>query len=456
MILIDSHAHLNFPDFKDDLDVVLQRAADNEVRYMINIAIDGKSILETVELVEKHDNIFGAVAIHPHEADKYSSEDVKLVEQYASHPKIVAIGETGLDFYRKYADHDHQRELFRRMIGIAKEHRKPLVIHNRAANEETLRILREEDAGKLGGVFHCFAGNADFARDVIKLGFYISFAGNLTYEKSELPAAAGYIPIEKALVETDCPFLAPNKFRGGRNEPALVRFTAERLAIIKGLSLEDVARVTSLNVHRLFKVGPEPESVIVYPIRNSLYVNLTNRCSCDCVFCPRLKNPVVKGHNLHLDKEPEFEDVVKAIDGFNDDFDELVFCGYGEPTIRFDLVKQVAKHFRRRFTRIRIDTNGHGNLINGRDITMELPGVIDAVSISLNAENEEKYIKLNRPEYGGRAFKAMQDFIRACVEKKLDVTASIVGFPGAEVEKTAEIANNIGAKFRVRKYDDLG
>jgi len=169
-----------------------------------------------------------------------------------------------------------------------------------------------------------------------------------------------------------------------------------------------------------------------------------------------LKNPVVKGHNLRLDKEPDFAEVVKAIDAFSGDFRELVFCGYGEPTLRFDLVKQLAGHFRKRFSKIRLDTNGHGNLINGRDITVELHGIFDAVSISLNASNPQDYVKLNRPEYGQQAFQAMLDFIKSCAEKGLEVTASIVGFPGADVENTEKIARSLGVKYRIRKYDELG
>jgi len=456
MILIDSHAHLDFENYRDDLPEVVDNAFSADVKYIINIAIDGKSILRSIELAERFPNIYATVGIHPHEADKYTEDDVSLVEEYIMHPKVVAVGEIGLDFYRDYADHDHQRSLFRKMIGIAKKHHKPLVIHNRAADQETLRILREEEAGRLGGVFHCFAGDAGFAADVLQFGFYISFAGNLTYPKSELPRTAEFVPIEKTLVETDCPFLAPQKRRGKRNEPAYVRSTAEKLAEIKGLTLEDTARITTANVYRLFRAGPEPVTRIVYPIRNSLYINLTNRCSCDCAFCPRLKNPMVKGHNLKLDNEPNFDDVVRDVDDYPASFDELVFCGYGEPTLRFDLVKQLARHFRARFPRIRLDTNGHGNLINQRDITAELPGVIDSVSISLNASDAESYVRINRPEYGPESFEAMLTFIKSCRRCGVEVTATIVGFPGADVEGTQIIAQNLDVKFRIRKYNDLG
>ena len=342
------------------------------------------------------------------------------------------------------------------MVEIARDAGKPLVIHNRDAFKDTIAILKEAGDWKRGGVFHCFAGIAEEAAEVIRLGFYVSFAGNLTYPKSKLPIAAENIPIERTLVETDCPFLAPQSHRGRRNEPAYVRETAEKLAEIKGLSLEDVARITSYNVYLLFGAGDKPEPKLVYPIRDSLYINLTNRCSCDCDFCPRNANPVVKGHSLKLETEPEFDDVVKAVNDMPGEFRELVFCGFGEPTLRFDLVKQIAKHFRSRFTRIRLDTNGSGNLINERDISGEIEALFDAVSVSLNTSDPDEYLRINRPQYGDEAFPAMLEFIRSCAARDLEVTASIVGFPGADITGTSKLAKELGADFRVRKYNDLG
>ena len=456
MLLIDSHAHLDFENFKDDLPEALQRAEEAEVGYIVNIATDRDSILSTIGLAEKYPQVYAVVGIHPHEADRCGEEDIELVRKYVSHPKVVAVGETGLDFYRKYADHDRQRELFRRMIAIAREAGKPLVIHNRAASEETLRILQEESAGEIGGVFHCYAGDAEFAVKLIRAGFYVSYAGNLTYPNSQLAEAAENIPLERTLVETDCPFLTPQPHRGERCEPAYVRFTAQRLAEIKELTLEDIARITSFNVHRLFGVGPPPKSAIAYPIRDSLYLNITNRCSCDCVFCPRLKNPVVKGHYLKLEREPEFEGVAAAVEKVPGEFRELVFCGFGEPTIRFELVKRLANHFRGRFLRLRLDTNGHGSLINGRDITSEIAEIFDIVSISLNTSDAQQYLKLNRPEFGEGAFSGMLEFLKGCRRAGLEVIGTVVGYPGADIEGTKQMAEELGIKFRVRKYDELG
>nr|MBC8204184.1 TatD family hydrolase [FCB group bacterium] len=169
-MLIDTHTHLDFSQFEKDLTSVIDRASQADVRYMLNISTDPASIVKTLKLTEKYENIYAAVGLHPHEADKINDDDIQLVRVKTEHPKVKALGEVGLDFYRDYADHDNQRKLFRAMIDIASEKKLPLVIHNRAASEETLRILKEKDHDSLTGVFHCFAGDADFADEALKMG----------------------------------------------------------------------------------------------------------------------------------------------------------------------------------------------------------------------------------------------------------------------------------------------
>ena len=456
MTLIDTHAHLDFDYFKNDFSQFLNKASEADVRYIINIAIDRNSIINTLKLIEEYPFIYGVLGIHPHKADNVSGEDIEMVRKHLDNPKVVAVGEVGLDFHRNYAGQENQRTLFRQMIHLAREFNKPIVIHNRDADEETMNILTEEGAQELSGVFHCFAGDSSFGERVINFGFYVSFTGNLTYPNSKLPQTAAALPIERMLIETDCPFLPPQPVRKYKCEPAHLTYTAQKLTEIKGLTLEDIARITTFNAHRLFGVGDSPQSTIAYPIRNSLYVNLTNRCSCECVFCPRLKNPVVKGHNLKLEKEPDFQEVINAINQVDGEYKELVFCGYGEPTERFELLKQVAKRVRGRFKKIRLNTNGQGNLINKRDITPELAGVVDMVSVSLNAADAATYDKINRSQFGIAAFPSVLDFIHSARNQGLKVTVSIVGYPGADVEGAAKLANELGVEFRIRKYNDLG
>jgi TatD DNase family protein len=292
---------------------------------------------------------------------------------------------------------------------------------------------------------------------LIEMGFSISLAGPVTFPKAEaLREVVRQVPIEHLLIETDSPYLAPQPVRGKRNEPAFVRHTAEEIARIKGLTFDDVARITSFNAMQLFGIGTMPErGRITYPIRNSLYLNITNRCTAACTFCVRYHTDFVKGHNLRLRDEPAVEDLVREI-GDPARYAEIVFCGYGEPLLRLDVVKAVAAEVKRRGGRVRIDTNGHANLIHKRNVLPELAGLVDAVSVSLNAQNAELYSRISQPQFGIETYEAVKDFIRDARKYIPDVTATVVSAPGVDVEACRAIVEGLGAKFRVREYNVVG
>jgi TatD DNase family protein len=335
--------------------------------------------------------------------------------------------------------------------------RLPLIIHDRDAHEETLRILEEEKNGPWRGVFHCFSGDPEMAQKVVQMGFYLSIPGTVTFKKSFVQhEVVKRIPLEKILLETDCPYLAPEPYRGKRNEPAYILKTAEKIAELKSLRLEDVARITSLNVKILFGVGEEiPRGKIVYPIRNSLYLNLTNRCSNRCTFCWKNASYVVKGHDLELSREPDARELLEAI-GDPKRYDEVVFCGFGEPLLRLDLVKTVAAELKKKGVKIRIDTDGQANLVYGRNILPELKGLVDAVSVSLNAENAQKYHRLCRSPFKEKGFEGVLDFLREAKKVIPEVTATALTMPGVDLEACRRLAEELGVKFRPRAYDEVG
>jgi TatD DNase family protein len=217
-----------------------------------------------------------------------------------------------------------------------------------------------------------------------------------------------------------------------------------------------VARITSFNAMQLFGIGRIPDQgMITYPIRNSLYLNITNRCTAACTFCVRYRTDFVKGHNLRLGKEPTAEELIAEI-GDPARYAEIVFCGYGEPLLRLDVVKAVAAEVKRRGGKVRIDTNGHANLIYNRNVLPELSGLVDAVSVSLNAQNTDVYEKLTQPKFGAKTYDAVKEFIRAATAYIPDVTATAVSAPGVDVEACRKIAEGLGAKFRVREYNVVG
>lgn len=252
MELVDTHCHLTALTHRP-LDQIFADADRNHVTRMICVgAIDGTtSAREAVLLAEQYPQVWATVGIHPHDAESFTSIDE--LTRHVSHPKVVAVGETGLDFFRDWAPRDKQRILFENSVALAKTCKKPLIIHCRDALEDTIEVLIKLKAEEVGGVFHCYAGDAEFARRLRDLNFLVSFPGTLTFKKaSALRETAAAIPLEQIVVETDCPYMAPEPYRGKPSEPMHVYHVAEKLAEVKDLTLEEVAAATTENAVRMF------------------------------------------------------------------------------------------------------------------------------------------------------------------------------------------------------------
>jgi TatD DNase family protein len=264
MIFVDSHCHIDGQEFDADRDEVIKRAEDAGVKMMLVVgtgaADDFDNFERAVRLAESRENIFASVGVHPHDAKTFDeAAEKRLIDLAKSSRKVVAWGEIGLDFYYDHSPRDVQEQVFRQQIGIARDLNLPIIIHSREADDETVRILTEEcasNAGFRGGVMHCFGGSARMAEDLMKIGFLISFAGNVTFKKAEnLRQAARVVPLERLLIETDCPYLAPVPLRGRRNEPAYVVETARFLADFYGVELETLAERTTRNFVEFFRVN---------------------------------------------------------------------------------------------------------------------------------------------------------------------------------------------------------
>jgi TatD DNase family protein len=248
--VIDSHAHLTFKQLSKDLPDVLARARGAGITAMINVGCDLASSEAGVRLAGQHADVFAVVGIHPHDAPTLDAAALARLEAMADDPKVVAIGEMGLDYYRDLSPRHVQEQAFRAQIGLARKKELPVVIHDRDAHARVIEILKDEQVSH--GVLHCFSGDINLARQAVDLGLYISFAGPITYDGSRACDIITRIPVDRMLVETDCPYLAPVPFRGKRNEPAHVKYVAEAAARMLGLSAEDVARITDANARRLF------------------------------------------------------------------------------------------------------------------------------------------------------------------------------------------------------------
>ncbi len=251
-MFIDSHCHINFPELAEKLDEVLANMRHNEVTHALCVSVNLENFPQIQLLAEQHENIYASIGVHPdHESDTEPTQ-AQLV-QLAQHPKVVAIGETGLDYFRLKGDLEWQRKRFRTHIRAARACRKPLIIHTREAAADTLRIMAEEGADEVGGVMHCFTESLEVAQAAIAMNFYISFSGIVTFKKAtQIKEVAQKIPLDRILIETDAPYLAPVPFRGKLNQPAYVKHVAEEIAKLRGISLAEVGAATTRNFGRLF------------------------------------------------------------------------------------------------------------------------------------------------------------------------------------------------------------
>ncbi len=452
---IDTHCHLEMRTFDNDRDEVIKRAADANVTFIINAGSDRRGNLSGLELSAAYPQIYSAVGIHPHDAKTLDEAFYNELKEWIKKPKVVAVGEIGLDYYYFHSPKGVQIEAFRRQIILAREARLPIIVHSREAKNDTLRILRDEIADTTG-VLHCFSGDLNMAKKAMELGFYISLAGPITFKKAaDLREVAKFIPDEFLLIETDAPYLSPTPMRGKRNEPSFIKHTAEVIADLRGVTLDDLARITTLNAQKLFSIGNlEEKGEIIYKIRDSLYLNITNKCTNKCSFCVRSRTSYVKGHNLRLEKEPSALQLIKAIDDPKK-FKEIVFCGIGEPLIRLDIIKKVSKWVKQHGGRVRINTNGHGNIIHGKNIVPELADIVDSISISLDAENEVKYNKICKPSLNN-AYNGVLSFIREAKKIIPEVQVSVVQIPQINLDKCASIADELGVPLRVRHFNVVG
>ena len=253
--LFDTHAHLDAYQFDEDREEMIQRAKDAGVDLIVNIGFDRKTIPTTMDLIEKYDFIYAAIGWHPVESIYMQEGDLEWIEELCKHPKVVAIGEIGLDYHWDTSPKDVQERVFREQIRLAKKLKMPIVIHNRDAHADVVRILKEEDAAEIGGIMHCFSGSWEIAKQCLDMNFYISFGGPVTFKNARVPKEVlKQVPLDRLLIETDCPYLAPHPNRGKRNEPSYVSLVAETVAEIKGKTLEEIAKITTENGRKCYRI----------------------------------------------------------------------------------------------------------------------------------------------------------------------------------------------------------
>lgn len=256
MILFDTHAHLDNADYNSDRDEMIQRARQAGVAHIVNVGFNLATSRESLKLAEIYDLIYAAVGIHPHDAAEAGPGYMDELEKMAAHPKVVAIGEMGLDYYRDLSPRPVQRKVFTAQMALAKKLQKPIIIHDRDAHGDLMEILRKDKLGPAGGVMHCYSGSWEMARECLAMGFYISIAGPVTFSNAaKLKDVAAKVPQDRLLIETDAPYLTPVPYRGRRNESAYVIYTAVEVARLRGMETEDLAKMCTENGRRLFRIA---------------------------------------------------------------------------------------------------------------------------------------------------------------------------------------------------------
>lgn len=255
-MLFDTHVHLNADQFFEDQEETIQRAFDAGVRYMVVVGFDRQTIPLAIEIAEQYETIYAAVGWHPVDAVDMTHEDLAWIEELSSHPKVVAIGEMGLDYHWDKSPEDVQKEVFRKQIALAKKVNMPIIIHNREATEDIMELLQEENAGEVGGIMHCYNDFAEYVQAFLDMNFYISLGGPVTFKNATLPKdVAVEVPLDRLLVETDAPFLAPHPYRGKRNEPSYVKLVAEKIAELRDMPFEELSNITTKNAFNFFNIN---------------------------------------------------------------------------------------------------------------------------------------------------------------------------------------------------------
>jgi TatD DNase family protein len=451
-IICDSHAHLTDESFTGDLEEVIERAHNAGVGLIIVPGNNLKTSERAVELAKAHTGLYAAVGLHPHEAECLDTARDKietLARRGVRNGLIVAIGETGLDYYYNYSSKEAQLKAFRWHIGLARELGVPIIIHSRNSEEDIKNTLKLVGVPPAGGVLHCFTGSENLARWALDIRLRISYSGTITFlKKGKTNNVIKITPLSKTMIETDSPYLCPEPKRGKRNEPANLRYIAARLAVDCNVDKNDVYAETTLSARELFGLPVDFGGSIVYRIGNNLYINLTNRCPNRCAFCVREFADGVGGYKLKLRAEPTINEIIDAIVDPTR-YAEVVFCGFGEPTIRWRTVKEAARWVKENGGRTRLNTNGLSALVNATDITKEMPGLIDEVSVSLNASDPDTYKALCKPRHGELAWPTILDFIYKA-SKVVKTRASMVRHATVNEREVQRFAEEMGVPLKIR------
>lgn len=449
--MIDSHAHLTDKQFQPDLDAVLDRARSAGVQRILCPGTTIDNSMSAQKLAQLHPQCHWAAGVHPHDASSWTPESSVVMERLVREAGVM--GEIGLDFHYDFSSREDQWRALCDQLAIAERVECPVILHCRNAYDELIEHLAKRSRPGTG-VIHCFTGTPDQADAFVKMGYFLSFGGMLTFRNCKaISDVASAISIDSILLETDSPYLAPIPLRGKRNEPSYMTYVYDELARLHHCSLHDVIRACRTNFHRAFQLGPAyPEGSIAYSVRDTLYLNITNRCLNNCRFCIRNLSSFYYGWHLTLTHEPDVNEILDAI-GDSSRYKDICFCGFGEPLLRPDTVIQVAGVLKQMGVSTRITTSGHFPENQSiPDLAAQLSAVFDRIEVSIGASSSESYTAICQPQSDrSDCWSRVIQFLRECrMQPHWDVMASVVDYPGVDVEACRTMAAELGVALHVR------
>ncbi len=448
--VFDTHCHLEYPDLAERAGEVVLRAGEAGVKGMLTLGSTVESSRAALKLAGRFGPVYAAAGVHPNQTgDLDPAAELPSIYRMLLEPGVIAVGETGLDLHHRRVPLEVQAEWLAGHAEMAYALNLPLVVHSRSAERQCLEVLPESP--RFPVVMHCYTGPDRVALEGAERGYWTGFAGPVTFKSNRrLRELARRLPPKSLVVETDSPFLAPSPHRGERNEPALVVHTARAAAEAMDMPAKRALGALWDNSLRLLGLDEHARTDPLYILGENIYVNVTGRCDNDCRFCVRRQTPGLGGY--HLRHHGEFEDArleraVKLLDptGFRD----VVFCGYGEPTLRPGLVRRLAETVRRRGGRTRLNTNGLSSGRMPREGILRMLSAFDTVSVSLNAADRETYRRICRPR-DPRAWEHLMGFLEIARESAAEVRLTAVAGSGADMGDCAAVAERLGFPFRKR------
>ncbi len=450
----DSHCHLHFSHFEKDLDAVIDRSRSAGITSICIPGINVETSRIAADIAEKY-NLYSAAALHPEHlpAENEDNDENWLgIKRILLRPNTIAVGETGLDLFHKTFSLEFQKKWFIKHIQLAEALGYSLIVHSRNAEREVLETLPPSLSVPV--ILHCWAGNQELTDIAVERGFYIGIGGPLTYKKnSSLRQIIKSIPHSKLLVETDAPFLPPEPFRGKRNEPAYSIKVIEKIRELwsNNMSIEGVSFSLWENAMKAFRLYPNfRRADIVYQYGTALYVNVTSKCNNNCNFCIRNTADGLGGYFLRHATDPTEKQVLSTIREYPiEDYEEIVFCGFGEPTLRHKLIMACAKAAKQRGVRTRLNTNGLCTAFLEETEVIVLLNCFDSVSISLNASGEKEYSRICQPSIDN-GWKNLLKFINFAKKSAVATQLSVVEDSRADISRVKALAGRLELPLRIR------